>query len=69
MYFYEMCGGLNIIDSHHLMGNGAVRRCGFVMRVYGIVKRKCVTVGVGFEVSYVQDTTQCLSQTPVACKM
>ena len=44
-------GSRNIVGPHNLIGNGNIRRCGFV--------------GVGMalleEVSFVQDTSQCLN--------
>ncbi|KAL6085350.1 hypothetical protein STEG23_022273, partial [Scotinomys teguina] len=50
-------------------GSGTIRSYGFVGVGYGLVGGSVSLVGVGFEVSYAQDTAQCLSRLPVGCKM
>ena len=56
---------LNVIGPHNLTGSGTISRCGFVGVGMALLKE---VLGADLEVSYAQDTTQCLSQLPVACK-
>ena len=42
---------MNAVSPHKLIGNGTSRRCGFAGAGMALLK-KCVTVGVGYESSY-----------------
>ena len=61
-------GGLHMCGS----GNGTIRRCGLVGVGVALLEwvwpcwRKCVTVGAGFEVSYVQAMPS-VEQPPPCC--
>lgn len=59
-----MCvyGSSNVIGPCNLIGSG-------LLGGVALLECVCVIVGVAFEVYYAQDTAQCLSQLPVACKM
>lgn len=54
-----ICGSLNVIDCHNLIGAG----------VGMALLAEAGRCGAAFEVSYAQVTTQCNSQLPIAGKM
>lgn len=57
----EECGGLNGIGSHTLIRSGTITRYGICRSGRGIVAGSASFEGNGFDVSYAQDTIQCLS--------
>lgn len=59
---------MNVISPHDLKGSGTIRGMALFRWVWPCWT-KYVTVGEGFEVSYTQDTLQCLIRLPVANKM
>lgn len=67
--FIRVCGSLKVLGhTHHLIGSGTPRRCGFV-GVGTTLLEEVSSVRTGFEATCIQDTTQCLSQLSVACKI
>ena len=53
-------GNVNAIGFHNLILNGTIRRWAFVGVGMALLK-KCVTLEPGFEISYAQDTAECVT--------
>ena len=63
--WYTVCGSLNVIGPHNLIGGGTFRKSELVGVGVVLLEVVCHLVE-GFEASYAQDTAQCLSLLPVA---
>ena len=64
----SQCGSVNEIGPHNFIRSDTMRRCGFVGVGMVLLEEVCHCM-VSFEVSYVQDITECLSQVSVSCKI